>query len=1534
MSAPTTPKSSVSSTTTQSPAYRDSDILTPSRKVRALLAQFDDDSESASEAPSRNKYPSKAGAALSTAYPAPQQQISEDSSTSSEDEDVLVKPRGRLAARMQGNLEASADGNAVQQETRVSSRDTSERVPANSRTLQNGSSQDCSSGEDELAAPLRRLHQRKSSPIAESTATEQRSRSHSPFFVPSPTAHESRKLVDSDETENAGPTVGDEAETSQNTNSKSKFMALVEKHRKQRLEKEAEDEKKRAARIEQLKAAGLASGRIRGSSPADSSAEDSELEAGLAQNQGRRSRPARGASKKAIDEMKREQERIKRNMQLAHQAKTRKKITKESLLARFNFQPPGEQPSGKVLGTNLASSSSAPASDVESKQGRDTPPTSPLTANHLDDQSANKVESMTVIDPPQDEEATNNNVDLQDAQKILAQPAIDKGKGKAAAIAPEEESPQRSSDLPKTALKPRPASFLISKQNAMRNNNADDDLEILTSPPPSRSKLSIFNKLPAKKAHEAPSHHLLRVLAHLTNQEQLDRNRKFMTSAEMETSLRRMARLQAAQERIARVEELKAIGKAVHTSEEVYEQKQQDLLDESIEKARQEGVEIARREREWAKKNGGVIKDGLDDSDDEEDEDFEDEDLDDEQISGSEEEPDADGEDSDEEEYGRQEDDEETAVYKDKGTVGKGGLIDNEAEEGAFDDQAEEESAEAESEPNNNATVKATPINASRRGRKSRVLNDDEDEEDEETITTETPTLPQNPISASKTPQSGLRSARKEIPGLQNSDDLPLGLTQAFAATMADSQPDSPTRLNSVHQPESQEQDSLSILQSIPSPAVPVIPFLNRRQSTDLVQESLPATQIETQPLNLDLNFTQNDRFRRGSHILESPMTQFSEIPDPTQDAGYVMTPWKERRFDTETPQQLPQSTIDTVILPPTDSPLVQRKGRLQRGSRRGDELDKNEVSAEHSDQHHMIPSAFDDMRRSSARLYAKQPALDHEKERAKAQEMIEEAAEESEDDWQGMGGLDGEDHASENEEDRGFRNDDEDEDVDESLHRKEHMEYKLAKDKKDVHDMMGVTTGAARRKRRAANDLDLSDEEDAYRRRKEIKRREHARMMRELLKSDERVEKIAEDPRKAAFLKAIEDRESDDDDEGPELSAESQNHGHGEDRFLGQVEDENQEKNDQPEKEEQNRIAVTTPSFLALNPSKPSTTNRLPGPMRRTAAKPSLASREAHLSRKPTTQEELRESLSFLIEEPDSQQRDHFSDDEELEINFADIPNESDQENMGAEDSNEDEEMSDSIVENSQPDTYPNAHPEINDSTTSETSIAAPNNPRDAEQPIFKKPTVPRSLSLSTTSSKPPHSSSTSSLNPRAPAASRRTPLPNQRHRRGEVVNRLALLRHSSSSSSSSTASLADGMSSSSRMAFMTGANAGASASATGFKVPALLRKATSNLSVASSASSSAAAVVESGTERGSVGEERAVVRKRGVGMGAGAGVKSAVNWREKGRGGVRKLVGGGGEARKGSGKRGGKEKGKGSGSGGFLKGLFGASGGLGAWE
>jgi mediator of replication checkpoint protein 1 len=65
-------------------------------------------------------------------------------------------------------------------------------------------------------------------------------------------------------------------------------------------------------------------------------------------------------------------------MQLAHQAKTKKKITKESFFAKFNFKPGGGvAPDTSMAASSSATASSAPVSDFEGLQQHETPPTSP-----------------------------------------------------------------------------------------------------------------------------------------------------------------------------------------------------------------------------------------------------------------------------------------------------------------------------------------------------------------------------------------------------------------------------------------------------------------------------------------------------------------------------------------------------------------------------------------------------------------------------------------------------------------------------------------------------------------------------------------------------------------------------------------------------------------------------------------------------------------------------------------------------------------------------------------------------------------------------------------------------------------------------------------------------------------------------------------------------------------------------------------------------------------------------------------------------
>ncbi len=84
--------------------------------------------------------------------------------------------------------------------------------------------------------------------------------------------------------------------------------------------------------------------------------------------------------------------------------------------------------------------------------------------------------------------------------------------------------------------------------------------------------------------------------------------------------------------------------------------------------------------------------------------------------------------------------------------------------------------------------------------------------------------------------------------------------------------------------------------------------------------------------------------------------------------------------------------------------------------------------------------------------------------------------------------------------------------------------------DEKQVEKLFrDVTTGMLRRKRGAGGgaDYDLSDSDDGGEARRRMKRRQFARMQKALF-ADERISKVAENPRNQAFLRTIEDRGSD----------------------------------------------------------------------------------------------------------------------------------------------------------------------------------------------------------------------------------------------------------------------------------------------------------------------------------------------------------------------------------------------------------------------
>lgn len=228
-----------------------------------------------------------------------------------------------------------------------------------------------------------------------------------------------------------------------------------------------------------------------------------------------------------------------------------------------------------------------------------------------------------------------------------------------------------------------------------------------------------------------------------------------------------------------------------------------------------------------------------------------------------------------------------------------------------------------------------------------------------------------------------------------------MSLTQAFAGTIAEDQSDG-------------EEDSFKVLQSLPDPGLP-----NLQQMAVDSQVMVKDSQDQRRgSIDLFAGYTQS-----SSRVPESPgptWSQYSQMPEPTQDIGFVYSPIDvSKRF-----LEPPVSTIDTVILPESGSPVMRKKGRLlQRGRPvhlSDDEAGDFEIKA----------SAFDVMKKASKQKTKAAAVFD--KSNSKAKEHVDEAAEESEDEYAGLGGASDDDNGEEDELDREMINDNSGEVVDE----------------------------------------------------------------------------------------------------------------------------------------------------------------------------------------------------------------------------------------------------------------------------------------------------------------------------------------------------------------------------------------------------------------------------------------------------------------------------------------------------------------------
>ncbi|KAI4121388.1 MAG: hypothetical protein LQ338_006391 [Usnochroma carphineum] len=893
-------------------------------------------------------------------------------------------------------------------------------------------------------------------------------------------------------------------------------------------------------------------------------------------------------------------------MQLAHQARTKKKISKESLFARFNFRTEAS-PRADIVAPNSSSAAASPnpVSDAEARPNDESPPTSPITHGDecVDKAQHDQIQNMSI-----ESYQSNNSVPVKEDKRNHDLPDV----------------PQNPVEEEVTAKKRINVRSLQSIPRPKAGEESESDLEVLPVDKTIR-KLDVFERIPAAKVSEERSLQKLRALAHLTSPNKHFAGKKSnMSLAEMQASLQTRARQQAGRERAEKIQELKDRGVIIQTAEE--RQKDQAEVEDLLEKARREAVELKQKEKDATRKevkaNGTAL--AADDSSDDNDGDYQDNDADESVIELSESEEEGENQSSAGEEGDEEEDDQD--VDKNGASDQEGGLIENEASEVSDEDEKAHASDGEDQEPD----ADDAPVHSNRvRRRKNNVIEDDEDDE-----------LPEGSNNKANTTQAGSHPLLNL--GLPTFAGPPMGMTQAFAATMADSQ----IQDNDHNGIATQEEDSLAFLGAPPEPE---LPLFDMDDSPQMVMDSQNGNNLEDQSqTEIVLDFTQSQVQDPNSNNMKTGTlaTQLSQIPDPTQDVGFALTSPVAGRYDS-----MPPSTVHTVILPQPDkpaSPVAKRKGRLMRKMAAALENESN--AGMENDNHSMVPaSAFEVLKKGSKESAKAVSTFD--KKKSNAQEMVEEQAQESEDEYAGLGGASDDESGGEEDEEVRKMIEQGEVDVDERQLAAFYANKERVSDEKAVEKLFkDINNGMLRRKRGA--DFDLSDSEDDAEARRRRKQREFAKMRKALLENDN-VGKIAEDPKKMAFLRAIEDREDDEDldflDQPQELSQPVTN-------------GDSQETPDSQLQASPDKAATALGKRKRpLAESGPDAVNRVPVAARRT---PAIS--------KPQSLAEIRASVSFLIEEPDA-----------LPVAPSSSPAASDDEHENDEDGNTDISLSTNVAIN-----------------------------------------------------------------------------------------------------------------------------------------------------------------------------------------------------------------------------------------------------------
>jgi mediator of replication checkpoint protein 1 len=887
----------------------------------------------------------------------------------SESDEAPRRPVGRMVARLVGSeSDTEAPENDRDAYARVKSLLLGRKDQGPEEQLGGSESTTAKTVTSSLDSPdLAPSLQAHSSP---QRSPSRRSRNSSPGLFVSPDKHSIPSLVQHNK---SADSASESDELPADLMRNARFNELVAKKRAERrarehVAKEKAEEARRCAaakltiEVEQF-------GKIL-SAEADSD-DDRRVRNRLTQQ----SRPARKASKKALEDMSRETQRLARNQQLTHQTMVKKKFTTKDLFRRFGYKQDDSMQGQSTSRTDdeFVMSGALISSDAEARRAKDTPPSSPPSITGSVEKHMNTPGAIHHNGDGESYDDTER--DLPTLEEIMSQPIVKVDNGKAP-LRPGAD--HHSINSHQKLISSRQGRWRRSLKVAAISNPADDsndEIEIVGKP-----RIAVFDKLPAKKRQEPHSLINLRALAHLTSPSKVQsKGRKSLTSCELQLQLQQRARKQALLEKQERIADLQAKGIIIQTEEE--RQKEQLELENLLEKARHEAMELAKREKEAAKKEGKSLPEDFEDSDDEEDGEYEESDVEEEEddvkFSGSEEEEegvdgdDEGGNDGDEEE----ENDEMT-------TDDTNLLVNNSTEEGQEDPGARQENGFVEQEEQ----LDASKHQASNVRSRKVILDEDDDEPDKRTPVKKDVLQPPK--------SSAMAAFGFPTPGAGD-----LGLTQIFAGTMADL--DTQTEDN---QPTVQGQDIMNLMQQFPTSLLPEPDSISTISPDILVQDSQSNTAVKSHDHNLQqpigFRFSQ---LPAQEQSITSP-TKLSEIPEPTQDAGFE----KPHSVHPTLPEL--HSTIETVVLPFEDHPVVRKRGRLHRRteasatlSDHDDETLQTDTDIRPENDFHLSTNAFDVLFKATKKTG---PVDDFDKKKSEAKKMVEEQAEESEDEYAGLGGA------------------------------------------------------------------------------------------------------------------------------------------------------------------------------------------------------------------------------------------------------------------------------------------------------------------------------------------------------------------------------------------------------------------------------------------------------------------------------------------------------------------------------------------------